>query len=67
MLLALKGAKVLLGFNVYWDPERNTKANITAGKFYLVAEMQNMPIVKRLEVNFSYVDRYSDVLIKLIS
>ncbi len=67
MLLALKGAKVLLGFNVYWDPERNTKANITAGKFYLVAEMQNMPIVKRLEVNFSYVDRYGDVLIKLIS
>lgn len=67
MLLALKGSKVLLGFNVYWDPEKNTKANITAGKFYLVAEMQNMPIVKRLEVNFSYVDRYGDVLIKLIS
>jgi len=67
MLLALKGSKVLLGFNVYWDPEKNTKANITAGKFYLVAEMQNMPIVKRLEVNFSYVDRYGDVLIKMIS
>lgn len=67
MLLALKGAKVLLGFNVYWDAERNTTANITAGKFYLVAELQNMPIVKRLEVNFSYVDRYGDVLIKMIS
>jgi len=67
MLLDLKGAKVLLGFNVYWDAERNTSANITAGKFYLVAELQNMPIVKRLEVNFSYVDRYGDVLIKLIS
>ncbi|MBE0491104.1 MAG: phage tail sheath subtilisin-like domain-containing protein [Sulfurospirillum sp.] len=67
MLLALKGSRVLLGFNVYWDPEKNTKANITAGKFYLVAEMQNMPIVKRLEVNFSYVDRYGDVLIKMIS
>lgn len=67
MLLALKGAKVLLGFNVYWDAERNTTANITAGKFYLVAELQNMPILKRLEVNFSYVDRYGDVLIKLIS
>jgi hypothetical protein len=67
MLLALKGSKVLLGFNVYWDPEKNTKANISAGKFYLVAQMQNMPIVKRLEVNFSYVDRYGDVLIKMIS
>lgn len=67
MLLALKGAKVALGFSVYWDTERNTSANITAGKFYLIAEFQNMPIVKRLEVNFSYVDRYGDVLIKLIS
>lgn len=67
MLLALQGSKVLLGFNVYWDAEKNTKANITAGKFYLVAEMQNMPIVKRLEVNFSYVDKYGDVLIKLVS
>lgn len=67
MLLGLKGAKVALGFNVFWDPERNTRANITAGKFYLVAEMQNMPIVKRLEVNFSYVDRYGDVLIKMVS
>lgn len=67
MLLALKGSKVLLGFNVYWDLEKNTKANVTAGKFYLVAEMQNMPIVKRLEVNFSYVDRYGDVLIKIVS
>lgn len=67
MLLALRGAKVALGFNVYWDLERNTSANITAGKFYLIAEFQNMPIVKRLEVNFSYVDRYGDVLIKLIS
>jgi phage tail sheath protein FI len=67
MLLALKGSSVLLGFNVYWDPEKNTRANITAGKFYMVAEMQNMPIVKRLEVNFSYVDKYADVLIKQIS
>ena len=31
------------------------------------AEMQDMPIVKRLEINFSYVDRYGDVLIKEIS
>jgi len=67
MLLALKGSKILLGFNVYWDDELNTKANISAGKFYLVAQIQNMPIVKRLEINFSYVDRYGDVLIKLIS
>jgi len=45
----------------------NTKANITAGKFYLKAQMQNSPIVKRLEVNFSYTDKFGDVLIKMIS
>lgn len=67
MLNALKGANVLLGFNVFWDPERNTKENITAGKFYLVAEMQDTPIVKRFEINFTYVDKYGDVLIKMIS
>jgi len=67
MMLALKGSDVLLGFNVYWDPDKNTKANITAGKFYMVAEMQDMPIVKRLEVNFSYVDRYGDILLKEIA
>lgn len=66
MLLGLKGSNVLLGFEVMWDEEKNTKANITAGKFYLLVQMQNMPIVKRLEVNFSYVDQYGDVLIKMI-
>ncbi|MCP3922637.1 MAG: phage tail protein [Desulfobacterales bacterium] len=67
MLLGLQGSGVLLGFNVFWDPEQNTAVNVTAGKFYMIAEMQDMPIVKRLEVNFSYVDRYGDVLIKEIS
>lgn len=67
MMLALQGSDVLLGFKVTWDTEKNTRANITAGKFYMTAEMQDMPIIKRLEVNFSYVDRYGDVLIKEIS
>jgi len=67
MLLALKGAGVAIGYSVFWDEEMNTKANITAGKFYLKAEMQNSPIVKRLEVNFSYTDKFGDVLIKMIS
>jgi len=67
LLLALKGAGVTIGYDVFWDLEQNTKANITAGKFYLKAQMQNSPIVKRLEVNFSYVDKFGDVLIKMIS
>ena len=66
MLLGLKGAKVLLGFFVEWDAEKNTKANITAGKFYLKVGMQNIPIVKRIEVNFSYVDQYSSALMNII-
>lgn len=67
LLLGLKGAGVMLGYSVFWDTELNTKVNITAGKFYLKALMQNSPIVKRIEVNFSYTDRFGDVLIKMIS
>jgi hypothetical protein len=67
MLLALKGAGVMIGYDVFWDKDQNTKANITAGKFYLKAQAQNSPIVKRIEINFSYVDRYGDVLMKMIA
>ena len=67
MLLALKGAGVLVGFEVEWDEEQNTKANITAGKFYLIAYMQNSPIVKRLEINFNYADRWGEVLMRLVA
>lgn len=67
MLLALKGARVLVDYEVSWDEERNTPANITSGKFYLKVDMMNTPIVKRLEVNFNYTDKYADVLIKMIS
>jgi phage tail sheath protein FI len=66
LLLALKGSKVVLGFEVWWDEELNTKANITAGKFYLIAQFQDMPKVKRLEVNFQYGDKWGDVLIEMI-
>lgn len=67
MLLALKGSRVLVDYEVRWDEEKNTLANITAGKFFLTIDVMNTPIVKRLEVNFNYTDRFSDVLIKTIS
>jgi phage tail sheath protein FI len=67
MLNALKGAGVLLGYDVYWDKKQNTRENITAGKFYLVAELQDTPIVKRLEINFAHADRWGDILIEQIS
>lgn len=67
MLLGLKGAKVLVGYEVSWDSELNTAANITAGKFYLKAEMMNTPIVKRIEVSFNYSDKWAETLLKEIS
>ena len=67
MLLGLKGAKVLVGYEVSWDSELNTAANITAGKFYLKAEMMNTPIVKRIEVSFNYSDTWAETLLKEIS
>ena len=66
LLRALKGSNVLVGYDVFWHPEKNTKENLTAGKFYLVAEMQNMPTVRRLEIECSFVDKYSGVLMKII-
>ena len=66
LLLSLKGANVLVGYDVYWHPEKNTKEALTAGKFYLVAEMQNMPTVRRFEVECSFTDKFSPVLMKII-
>ncbi len=61
LLRGFVGAKVLLGFEVSWS-ERNTQANITAGKFYLDVRLQNNPIVKQLTLDFIYVDNYGGVL-----
>lgn len=67
MLLGLKGAKVLVGYEVSWDSELNTPSNITAGKFYLKVSMMNTPIVKRIEVSFNYNDKWAETLLKEIS
>lgn len=64
MCHALQGAGVLLGFKVKWDSDKNTNANITAGKFYLKCSLQNSPIVKRIEVAFNYSDKFGQVLFK---
>lgn len=65
LLRALVGAWVVLGFELSWS-EKNTAANITAGKFYLDIRMQNNPIVKQLTLDFIYVDKYGDVLLDKI-
>jgi len=61
LLRGLVGAKVLLGYELSWS-EKNTLANITDGKFYLDARMQNTPIVKQLTLDFIYVDKYGETL-----
>lgn len=67
MLRNLKGAKVLIGYEVSWDEEQNTPSNVSAGKFYLNVKMMNNPIVKQLTINFLYTDEYSDELVDMIS
>lgn len=66
LLRGLKGAKVLLGYELGWS-EKNTKATITAGKFYLDVRMQNNPIVKQLTLDFIYTDKYGDELMGMLS
>jgi len=44
----LKGNDVIIGFDVYFDSEKNTKATVTAGKFYLTVLISDMPSVREL-------------------
>ncbi|EHR9968466.1 phage tail sheath family protein, partial [Campylobacter jejuni] len=67
LLRDLKGAKVLIGYEVSWDEERNTNANISAGKFYLNIKMMNNPIVKQITLELIYSDEWADDLVKIIS
>jgi phage tail sheath protein FI len=67
LLRALKGSKVLVGYDVTWSATKNTQANITAGKFYLDIKMQNNPIVKQLNLDFIYSDAWSADLLASIS
>lgn len=63
----LKGNNVIIGFNVFFDMAKNTKATVTAGKFYLTMEIQDMPAVRELNLELVYVDDYSEVLLNFIN
>ncbi len=63
----LKGNGVIIGFYVYFDMAKNTKATVTAGKFYLTMEIQDMPSVRELNLELVYVDDYSEVLLNFIN
>ena len=63
----LKGAGVALGFEAYFDPEKNTKTTVTNGQFFLTVEVQDMPTIRELNIELVYVDNYSDVLLNIIN
>ena len=63
----LVGNSVAIGFYVYFDPKKNTRATVTAGKFYLTVEFQDMPSIKELNIELVYVDDYSEVLINYLN
>lgn len=63
----LIGNGVGLGFEVFFDSVKNTKATVTAGKFYLTVRFQNMPTIRELNIELVYVDDYSDVLLTIIN
>ncbi|MBN1839778.1 MAG: hypothetical protein JW802_07020 [Campylobacterales bacterium] len=63
----LKGAGVALGFKAYFDTTKNTKTTVTNGQFYLTVEFQDMPTIRELNIELTYVDDYSDVLLNIIN
>lgn len=63
----LKGAGVALGFEVLFDPLKNTKATVTNGQFFLTVRFQDMPTIRELNIELVYVDDYSDVLLTIIN
>ena len=63
----LKGAGVALGFKAYFDTTKNTKTTVTNGQFYLKVQFQDMPTMRELNIELTYVDDYSDVLLNIIN
>lgn len=63
----LVGDDVMVGFDIQLDLERTTKERITAGEFYFLIDSQEMPSPRLICVTFNRVDKFSDVVYKLIN
>lgn len=61
------GAGVGIGFEVFFDPKKNTKATVTAGKFYLTIKFQDMPSINELNIELIYSDEWGETLINYIN
>jgi len=64
---ALKGNEVIIGFDAFFDPLKNTNATVTAGKFYLTVLIGDMPSVRELNIELVYTDQWNNVLINYIN
>jgi len=63
----LKGGSVVLGFEAFFDPIKNTKATITNGQFFLTVLLQDVSTIRELNIELTYVDTYGDVLLNIIN
>ncbi len=63
----LKGNNVALGFDIFFDPLKNTNATVTAGIFYLTVKWQNMSLIRELNIEMVYTDDYGSVLLNMIN
>lgn len=63
---ALVGDDVMIGFSVELDLERTTKERITAGEFYFIIDVQEMPSPKLIHITFNRVDAYAGVVYKML-
>jgi len=63
----LKGNDVIIGFEAFFDAEKNTKATATAGKFYLTILVGDMTSVRELNIELVYSDNWNDLLINTIN
>lgn len=63
----LKGNDVIIGFDAFFDNEKNTNTTVTAGKFYLTILVGDMVSVRELNIELVYSDNWNGVLINTIN
>lgn len=63
----LQGADVVIGFEAFFDPLKNTSATVSAGQFFLTIKVQDMPSIRELNIELVYSDTYGETLINYIN
>lgn len=63
----MKGNDVVIGFDAFFDPLKNTLATVTAGKFHLTILVGDMSSVRELNIELVYTDQWNGVLINTIN